>query len=398
MEKQLKFFRLINKTDYSYNKKRGIQGYKTLAFILLFIIANSGMTKAGEFSFFGRLHMDAFIGLKDTEEFSSGFNNRRTGIGLEGFFYDKWNLRIDLDFAEEKLSAYDLRIRGELSENWHLWMGYFKVPQSLNQLTSSKDIVFIERSAISNILAPGRRLGIACEYDNGFVGLKTMIFGRSLNASKIIKTNEESLPNNMPLGIALRTYYAPKTKNGQVHIGTSAVFEDLNKNLGLCLSSYPEAYDAYCGTSIIEINMKNAKASFRPAAELLYIEGPFSFEGEFMLINISNKETKSATFSGYNIQLHYTLTGESQNYSRGVIKGIIPAKKSGAWELGARYSVSDLNDGNFKGGRQNIVTLALNYYITNGLRFMTNVIYADINKNEYNKNPLIGLIRAQYNF
>ncbi|MCC3751982.1 MAG: OprO/OprP family phosphate-selective porin, partial [Halorhodospira halophila] len=79
-----------------------------------------------------------------------------------------------------------------------------------------------------------------------------------------------------------------------------------------------------------------------------------------------------------------------------------------AWELAARYSHMDLNDSGFAGGEQNNLTLGINYYASSNLRFMGNVVFADVKDRRDEGSPtgdvlpdesptLVGF-RAQYNW
>jgi phosphate-selective porin OprO/OprP len=50
----------------------------------------------------------------------------------------------------------------------------------------------------------------------------------------------------------------------------------------------------------------------------------------------------------------------------------------GAWEVGARYSYLDLNDGNdTRGGILGDFTLGINWYLNPNVRFMFNYVLAD---------------------
>ena len=50
----------------------------------------------------------------------------------------------------------------------------------------------------------------------------------------------------------------------------------------------------------------------------------------------------------------------------------------GAWEVAARYSSLDLNDGGVRGGVQNAVTLGLNWDLYPNTRNMWNYVYNDV--------------------
>ncbi|MDR6306728.1 phosphate-selective porin [Nitrobacter vulgaris] len=52
----------------------------------------------------------------------------------------------------------------------------------------------------------------------------------------------------------------------------------------------------------------------------------------------------------------------------------------GAWEIAARYSYMDLNDNLVFGGKQNNVTVGLNWYLNDNMRVMFNWIHGTIAK------------------
>ena len=107
-------------------------------------------------------------------------------------------------------------------------------------------------------------------------------------------------------------------------------------------------------------------------------------------------------FSGGYVQVAYTLTGENRAYDKRI--GTLareyfghegPYSKAyivrdadgnicsswGAWEIAARYSYVDLNDGSgtnrIQGGEMDGVTLALNWYLNNNLNVMFDCAYDD---------------------
>ena len=76
------------------------------------------------------------------------------------------------------------------------------------------------------------------------------------------------------------------------------------------------------------------------------------------------------------------MTGESRPYvsNFGAFAPTVPARESGAWELAVRYSTLDLTDADILGGREDIVTFGVNWYINTNLRVMVN--YGIVNNDE----------------
>jgi len=56
--------------------------------------------------------------------------------------------------------------------------------------------------------------------------------------------------------------------------------------------------------------------------------------------------------------------------------------QNGTWEFGLRYSVFDLQSATIRGGRQEGLTFAANYYVNPKLRFMVNVANIDTTNSE----------------
>jgi phosphate-selective porin OprO and OprP len=182
-----------------------------------------------------------------------------------------------------------------------------------------------------------------------------------------------------------------------------------------------------------------------PGAELLASYGPFSVQAEYLamhynrnlaLLTFFNTGGRNApggtsiNFSGYYVYATWYLTGESRaeaylSYpeefntpaSANVrqIKILHPwsAGGWGAWELAARLSEINLNDGsvlfpqpvgarpNIQGGRQKDFTLGLNWYPDVGIRFMANWVHvlelaAPFNRPDINGiHPNLFVMRAQ---
>jgi phosphate-selective porin OprO/OprP len=77
------------------------------------------------------------------------------------------------------------------------------------------------------------------------------------------------------------------------------------------------------------------------------------------------------SFDGYFVTASWILTGEMRTYNKksGVFSGIPVAKSvyqngKGAWELYARWSDLDFDDGAVNGGKLQVVTLGLNWWLT----------------------------------
>jgi len=106
-------------------------------------------------------------------------------------------------------------------------------------------------------------------------------------------------------------------------------------------------------------------------AELSWRRGPFWLASEYTRTNVDSPLLGNPSFDGYFVAASWILTGEMRNYNRksGTFGGV-PVSRSvyqngkGAWELAARWSNVNLNDGLVNGGDMDIASLALTWWAT----------------------------------
>lgn len=147
--------------------------------------------------------------------------------------------------------------------------------------------------------------------------------------------------------------------------------------------------------------------------ELLWVEGPFSWQTEANLLWASRKNGQSAYFPGFYTQVGYFLTGEHRPYNRklgaidriqvkhpiGNPHGPCESLGCGGWEIAARLSHIELNSQDIKGGRLTDFTFGLNWYLNNYSKIQFNYIRAFLDNpaNTSTTADIFGL-RAQLDF
>jgi phosphate-selective porin OprO and OprP len=147
--------------------------------------------------------------------------------------------------------------------------------------------------------------------------------------------------------------------------------------------SYKAKPEVNTAPSFINTGAFDASASNLMMFELIKVKGPLSFIGEFMNNIVSTPGPENGTFRYYTAGGSWFITGENRKYNKnnGNLGKLIPKKifsfkkgstGSGAFELGARYTSSDLNQGDFEGGVFNRWTGAFSWYPNAHFRFSVN--------------------------
>ena len=377
----------------------------------------------------GRLHFDMGDYLDyhpaskfaSVQDLNSGVNARRARLGVLGKFLGDWNYAFILDFGGSSDSNNN-GVTGSRStdiENafityngfrpFAIDLGYLDVPYTLDESTSSNDIMFIERAS-SNVIATGlaandarAALGVRWNTDRAWAG--TYVTGPTAGAN-------HSGGDQQQVGATARATYPVLQSNAySLHLGVDGeyVFQPKNNGSGtgaitngVSFSDRPEL--RVDPTAFINTGTIPAKNAAVYSGELAGGIGSFFAQGEYYIYQVKQAgftgtaPKPELTFDGGYAQASYVITGESRKYipTTGAYSGVRPDRPVGAggwgaWEVAARFSYLNLNNhatgnvagagtGGVLGGRQQTYTFGVNWYPVYNIRFMLDYIYADVNK------------------
>jgi phosphate-selective porin OprO/OprP len=348
----------------------------------------------------GRLHIDSRFydendAQKDTKQ--DGIDIKRARLGIKGKLSDTISYKFENDFAKNGSKIKDAYIAYDGIENTQFKIGQFKQFFSLEELTSSNNITFLDRSVAIDA-APSRSVGLGANTYGKNWQIAAGIFGESVG--------NESRDDDSKYSASVRATVAPINSNGNlIHLGLAATSSSKDRNkVVTSTTTTPETIDRE--------NLYGA--------ELALGLKSLSLQGEYIINQTSyDKDStnntittngKSATYESYYAQISYVLTGESRIYNAksGTFKSVKvknPVDKGGigAWELAARVSQNDGNDDDqgvaLIGGKVKEMTLGVNWYLNNNTRLMANYVSSTTDaRTNANKEYDAFLVRAQFNF
>lgn len=368
-------------------------------------------TNDGNFKFFlnGRLHTDANVnsggdittfedknhnGVIDPKELDSVENNRLTdGTEIRRFrmefaatFFHDWQMKMQPEFANSggngTVGLRDAFIKYTGWEYGDWTVGQSKQPFSFQQMMSSNDMVFMERSLEYEMTNRSVNRAVGLRYDIGDKnwGFATGFYGDTATR----QSSGTTAAKDEGWGFSARATVAPLlTKEDVIHVGVSGAYrEPRDGDKTVRYSIAPSAIDhvTYLDTG----SMKGVDSTAFFNAEALGIYGPFSLEAEYNAGWINRDDQYDNGFlDGWHVDLAYSLTGESraEHYDgkQGVVRRITPARNFdlsggwGAWELKARTMYVNMNSiGQFDqgGGRELASTFGFNWYWNQWARFM----------------------------
>lgn len=336
----------------------------------------------------GRAQLDYAFYDDDVRELGDGGEVRRARLFAAGELAEDWEYKAQFDFAGGDVATKDFYLAYTGLQAGTVTIGQFKQPLSLENLTSSKYLTFIER-ALPVGLASDRRLGIG--FDRGG---DNYVFAASVYGQEV---EEEGLDEG--LGAGARLAWTPvRTGDNLVHLGVAGAWEEApDASDTLRLRERPESH--VTGVRLVDTGtLTNVDDLTRAGLEAAWVHGPFSLQGEILGIDVNR--TSGADFSGEGWYAFgsWFLTGESRPYKGGAFGRVKPRGDAGAWELALRYSTLDFDDGPVSGGEEDNLTVGLNYYVTPHLKFQGNYTQVESTRDGVSDDPNILQFRVAYDF
>jgi len=329
---------------------------------------------AFKFQVGGRVMVDTAIYDKDKTSLGSGAEIRRARLFARGTVYNDWFYKAQIDFAGDDVSLKDVYLGYQGFDDVKITIGNHKEPFSLEELTSSKYITFMERG-LPNAFSPGRDIGISASTHGEKWGAKAGFFFDGVK-------NDNS-PDAQGWGVTGRLHFVPMMENENViHLGAAASYRGDGGD-ELRFRERPESH--VTSTRLVDTGtISDYSNQTLLGAEAAAVFGPFSLQGEYMQTSVDvDGPGSDPDFSGWYVFGSYFLTGEHRPYkaSSGTFgrvkpKSVVGKGGHGAWELAARYSSIDLDDSGIDGGEEDNITVGLNWYATPNIRFMANYIRA----------------------
>jgi phosphate-selective porin OprO and OprP len=311
---------------------------------------------------------------------------RRIRTGVEGKLAKYYQYKIEYDFGRDSAVLTDGYLGLTHFGGANLRMGRYKVPFSVEELTSSNSIRFVERSLI-NRFAPSRMIGASVIGSSGNVGYHLGAFDGAVDGSYLFA-------GRLTLDVE------------KVTIGFNALSED-NEGSGSLLdfrSGHGTRWYRY------DADLVSGGSRTQIGADVGFWGAPFHFQGEFVMGDqdvVLDEAGRSLGHTGFTVQAGYVLTGEKAS-----VGGVTPARDfdrekggKGAFELMARYSQITTDDAAMDFARSGSVrsaseiTAGLNWYMSRHAKLVLNYVHTSFDSEVAGSDGESGvLVRMQLNY
>jgi len=319
-----------------------------------------------------------FLGVDSTQ---SGVEIRRTRLYLSGQLYKHFKFKMQYDFAGGEVEIKDLYLAAkDLPYLQTVILGHQKQPFSLEQMTSSNDLTFMERS-VATSLDEGRNIGVAVHqlYLDERVG-----FG--IGAFRVADNFGDGFGSGDDYNLSARLTGLPVYQDGGetlVHLGVGYGHGFIDREV-----RFKQRPESHLAPALLDTGGFSAGAADLVRPEIAVVIGPFSAQAEYVRGWFQSPTTNDPSLWGAYGEVSYFLTGEHRPYKKSAGKFVrVKPKRNflgdeggwGAWQVAARVSHLDFNDAGLHGGTMTNSTAGLNWYLNPNMRLMFNYVYSHLN-------------------
>ena len=349
-----------------------------------------------EFTLGGRIHLDTVSIESDNITFTDETDIRRLRIDGTLDLGKDWRIKLDADVGGLSPGIYNAWIAYRGIEDVELRFGNFIAPFNGENMMSSNNMKFIERSLPSE-LAPNFLLGASASYEGDNWSITGGYFTDPIEDEEL--TNRDDGKSFVARGV-----FAPiKERREVLHFAAAVERRELDTGATSRVRAGPEF--ALTRGSLTDTGaLAGVEAYTNLNLEVAYMNGPALLRAQQVTRSNDAPTLLDPEFKGVAVEGASVLTGERQRYSigGGTFGEIRPDRDNafGAWEIAARYSTLDLLDGAVLGGEQSNMTVGVNWYATRNIRVSVNYVDAKAEPNRlgFADNPSSVMGRLQIAF
>ena len=337
----------------------------------------------------GRLHTDYRAYSPDysvgqsTDPYQNGIENRRARFGVRGQFQKDWKFLLLANFGNDVGASSTTSTIDEFWVNYaaepqlQFTMGQFKMPFSLEQLTSSNNIDFMERSLIGQSegeFIPAKETGFMVH------GVPRAGLTWAVAASRGRGNKSATVDSNDIIG-RVTVNFAELVQNKDVIAHLGAAYSTGTVKSGVVPASgrtEGRASSAFFTGSALSGDTDRTRQGIEAAVAWKGLK----IQGEQFNFKYDPAVGSSQEIKGNYVQAIYNLTGESHVYKNGAFDWIKPNAAvgkggPGAWQVGVRASEFDASDIAVAAGKTNratSLTYGLTWFVNDNVRVMLNYV------------------------
>jgi phosphate-selective porin OprO/OprP len=307
---------------------------------------------------------------------TSAFRRARLGFKVKGA---TWQFVAEHDFADR--TPADAYFEWTPTKNHSLRAGQFKQPFLLEDAISDKHLPMTE-AASPGSFAYGRRIGVGYGFSGRHGTIDVATFDQRVDGTQASR------------GASARGTWLLRQSAGEIlHVGASLASDSPD--------NHRASFSVNAGSALTPLRLAGSGTLTgvdridRGGLEALWIHGAASLQAE--AAHVAVRRSNAGTFDGdaESVLATWSPTGHARGYKRGV--PVAPTLNGrAAWELAARWSATDLDDGHVAVGRVHQLALAAIYTPDPHVRVLASVARSTAEGRV--DEPLLATLRLQLTY
>jgi phosphate-selective porin OprO/OprP len=340
----------------------------------------------------------------------NGVTIRRARFAIKAILHNNWYGEIDLDFAGSQVEMKDMIVGYRFSEtngwkkNLSFRAGNFKEGFSMETVTTSRYVTFIERSLVSKF-APSRHIGLQVrKYDKYWLVYAGVHFNDLGSFEEAGISQARNKKTGMDEGVSYTgraVLRLPLEDDMIFHLGAGYSYRTPKTSW-----ESPNSY-RHSTRTISNINRKkyldtdditNVESRSLANLEVVAAWHGLMFQSEYIMSGLKGTDLNGVTgindtkADGFYAQAAWLMFGGHYQYNSGEAEftRVKRGKDWGDLELAVRYDYINMNDfdAHIYGGGANAYTVGLNYHVNYNVKLMLNYTYADHDRYANGKDKL----------
>jgi phosphate-selective porin OprO/OprP len=318
-----------------------------------------------------------------TDSYQNLAEVRRARFGVRGQFAKDFKYQLLANFgasdgfSSTSSTADEMWVNYAANPEAQFQFGLFKMPFSLEQMTSSNNLDFMERSLIGqndNELIPAKETGFMLHG----VPKPGLTYALAISRGK---ANKDAVVDGFDYTGRVTTNIAELTgsKAYVAHLGAAYSIGEIRGGVTPS-SGRTEARSQ--SNWFVGPALSGATTRTRQGLEAAFAYNAFKLQGEMFNFKYDPATGNNQEINGYYVQAVYNLTGESYSYKDGAFGWIKPNNAidkggRGAWQVGVRASEFDASPIVVAAGKTNratSMTYGITWFCTDNLRFIVNYV------------------------
>ncbi len=356
----------------------------------------------------GRIYLDAMSidhgGAHSVEDDTFGTAARTARLGVKGTQFEMIEYELLFDFSGDKIGAKNVYAGfRNLPCGIGIRLGHFKEPWSLENLTSSRHGMMMERSLLNTTkdFCGGRNNGIMF---HNWDRADRWTWAAGIFAASMAESLEPIVSDSENIAFTARTTFLPfyeKEPDGFLrlwHIGGAFSVREYDMEKASDLKTRLKVTPGNNYSECFSATFSGLDSLTAFQMETSFVYGSLSFDFEQAFFSLDDEFAGNADIQSGYAGVSWILTGESRNYDRKVGRyvalkpenpfvrtcreGIGFFSGPGAWEIAYRFSWLDANEiacfeYGEEPGKTFCHTVGLNWYLNSKCRILFNYVYAD---------------------